>query len=132
MNCILKCMLVLSVCWCVEQKQHWEPLACCLFQTFANPLCVGGGGGGGGGGGNLSFHPYWFMKGSTFLILYGSLSMCSWFRATIIAYWKQLSPSSFFGIIFAFLFLIYLGEFIYDLTQFMVIFWHTLYIPETW
>ena len=32
-----------------------------------------------------SFHSYWFIKGQTFLILCGSLSICSWFRATVTA-----------------------------------------------
>ena len=56
--------------------------------------------------------------------------ICSWFSATVIAYWKQLS-SIFFGFIFAFLHPIYLGESLYDPPWLMTILLHRWCIPET-
>ena len=38
LNCVLKCMLVLFLCYYVEQTKHWEQLIYYLFQTFPSLL----------------------------------------------------------------------------------------------
>ena len=36
LNCVWRCMLVLSLPFCVEWTKHWERLIYCLFQTFSS------------------------------------------------------------------------------------------------
>ena len=56
---------------------------------------------------------YSFMERRIFVILSGSLLICCWFSATVIAYCKQLI-SLFFGFIVAFLLFVHSGESMYD------------------
>ena len=53
-----------------------------------------------------------------FDIISGWFAIFWWFNAIVIAYWKQLLSSSFFGFIVANLFLIYLRDFKYDPPRF--------------
>ena len=98
LNFLLKCMLVLSLSFCVERTKHWKRLIHCFvsnyFQFFACDREF------------LPFHLWWFMKGYVSVIVCRSLLISLWFSTNVIAYCKQLSLV-FFGSNVAFLFLIY-------------------------
>ena len=61
-------------------------------------------------GKSMSFQLYWLIKGLIFDILCWSLSIFWWFKATVKAYWKQLSPFLFSGFAVALLFFNHSGE----------------------
>ena len=63
------------------------------------------------------------MNGLRLEILSGWWPIFWWFNVAIIAYWKQLLFSMFFGFIVTALFFIYSGESIYELPLFKLILW---------
>ena len=70
----------------------------------------------------ISFHSYWVMEGLIFVILSRCFPIFSLLGAAVCAYLKHIS-SLYFGFIVAFLFLIHLGESMYDQPRFRPIVW---------
>ena len=80
-NCVLKYMSVLSVSFCVDWTRHWDQLVFYLFQSFYNFLYEP----------KFVFPPLFVYEVSILYYCLGISLICSWFIATAIAYWKQLS-----------------------------------------
>ena len=87
-----------------------------LCQTFSSLLCMKG---------NLCLSTRYNGTNLFYLLQI----FFSWFRATVITYWKQLS-SLFFWFIVSFLFLIYLEKSIYDSPRLRPIV--IVYIMHSW